>query len=411
MSLDLKSKVTLSSALGATFAWYDFTIFNLAIALVFPQLFFPDMGYLIPVLIFAVGFLARPLGGIIYGSLGDRFGRKRTLVATLYLTGITTTLIGFLPTHADIGITATVLLILARILQTVAFGGEWAAASTMIVEYHAQDSNKGLLAGLVSSGWAAANIMAALVFLVVTGFGDAFFLEWGWRIPFVLSVVLLAIGVYIRMRVLETPAFAQAQESQQLESHPVREVFRNHLRPLVTGAVAIQLAASWMYVILIFGFGFFLQNNLATRAELTQIQFAMSWVLLLALIFFGWLGDRIGRDRLFVFGALCSLVLMWPVIAWMQQGQVWLALLAMVVLACPAFVSAPALFAEMFPTRVRQTGSGISYNIGLVLAGFSPLVAQQITLVTGDIANLVWLFAAISLLSLAASMKLKHHAI
>jgi MHS family shikimate/dehydroshikimate transporter-like MFS transporter len=409
--MDLKSKVTLSSALGATFAWYDFTIFNIAIALIFPQLFFPDMGFLIPILIFAVGFLARPLGGIIYGSLGDRFGRKKTLVATLYLTGITTTLIGLLPTHADIGIAATMLLILARILQTVAFGGEWAAASTMIVEYHAQDNNKGLLAGLVSSGWAVANIMAALVFLIVTSFGDAFFLEWGWRIPFLLSVVLLIIGVYIRMRVIETPAFAQAQQTQQLETQPVREVFRNYLQPLVAGAVAIQLAASWMYVILIFGFGYFLQHSLATRAELTQVQFVMSWVLLMALIFFGWLGDRIGRHRLFVFGALCSLALMWPVIAWIEQGQVWLALTAMIVLACPAFVSAPALFAEMFPTKVRQTGSGISYNLGLVLAGFSPLAAQQITLITGDITNLVWLFAATSLLSLAASMRLKQYVI
>lgn len=407
--MELKSKVALSSSLGATFAWYDFTIFNLAIALVFPQVFFPDMGYLIPILIFAVGFLARPLGGIIYGSLGDRLGRKKTLVATLYLTGITTTLIGLLPTHADIGIAATVALILARILQTVAFGGEWAAASTMIVEYHAQDHNRGLLAGLVSSGWAAANIMAALVFLIVTSFGDAFFLQWGWRIPFLLSVILLIIGVYIRVRVLETPAFVEAKQTQQLETHPVREVFRNYFRPLVTGALAIQLAASWMYVILIFGFGYLLQNSLATRAELTQVQFTMSWVLLVALIFFGWLGDRIGRYRLFVFGALTSLVLLWPVISWLQQGQVWLALSAMIVLACPAFVSAPALFSEMFPTRVRQTGSGIGYNMGLVLAGCVPLAAQHITQITGDITNLVWLFTAISLLSLAASMRLKRY--
>lgn len=398
-----------SSSLGATIAWYDFTIFNLAIALIFPRLFFPDMGYLLPILVFSVGFFARPLGSLIWGIWGDRFGRKSSLVSTLYVTGLTTVAIGLLPTYAEIGVLATVLLVVARLLQTAAFGGEWAAASTMIVEHHANNSNKGLLSGVVSSGWAVANILAALMFMTVTSFGDAFFTEYGWRIPFLFSAVLLVIGVYIRRNVLETPAFIDAQQNKALTRTPVRSVLKTHWRPFLAGAMAMQLCAAWTYFIMIFGFGYMIKQELITRADLTQIQFALSWVLLFGIVIFSWLGDKIGYHRLFLATSLSSLVLFWPVVSWIAQGNAWLAMGSMIVLLCPAMAAAPAMFTGLFPSNVRQSGSGVSYNLGLMLAGLVPLMSQGIMGSTGDITNTAWLMLMLTVISVVASLKLKKY--
>lgn len=394
-----------SSALGATFAWYDFMVFNIAVALIFPKLFFPDMNYLIPILVFSVGLFARPIGSLIFGIIGDLFGRRHSLVLTLYITGLTTVIIGLLPTHADIGITATVLLITARILQSMAFGGEWSAAATMIVEHHQSSANRGLLTSLVSSGWPIATIMATLMFMLVNSFGSEFFVEYGWRIPFLFSVFLLLIGSYIRRRVLETPDFQAVLAQGSVNKTPLQSVIKGHSKNLVLGALAFQLACAWTYIIMIFGFGYVVQQGLVTRAELTQVQFLISWLLLIGILFWGWLSDQIGPKNVFFIGVASSLLLTMPIISWLAQGNIMLAYASILFVTAPAFATAPKLFVEQFPTQVRQTGSGITYHLGLVLgAGIMPLVAQQLFVMTGDlmfIAVMMFLLTAVAAVATA----------
>jgi MFS family permease len=408
MNFTLRKNVLWSSGLGATFAWYDFIIFNIAIALIFPSLFFPDMGYLIPILVFSVGFLARPIGSLLFGIVGDRFGRRTSLVYTLYVTGLATVAIGLLPTHGDIGIAATVLLILFRILQTAAFGGEWSAASTMIVEHHADHANKGLMASLISSGWPIAIIMASAMFMLVNSFGNEFFVEYGWRIPFLFSVFLLLIGVYVRRRVIETPQFETVIKNNTESKFDLIKFFKIFKRDLLIGAAAFQLSAAWAYIIMIFGFGYVLQNGLVTRIELTQIQFMLSWVLLFGILFWGWLGDKIGCKNVFYIGVATSLFLTVPVFLWLEQGNIALAYACLVFLNCPAFACAPKLFCDQYPTEYRQTGSGVTFNLGVVLgAGFVPIIAQQILVTTNSLVYVAALMFVLTVISLIATMFIK----
>lgn len=405
--LTTKSRVGLSSALGATFTWYDFIIFNIATAIVFPKLFFPEMGYMLPLLIFVVGFLIRPLGSFIYGSLGDRFGRRKTLVSTLYITGISTVAIGLLPTYESAGILATVLLIVARIAQSLAFGGEWAAASTMVVEYNQDSKHKGLIASVVSSGFAVASIGASAMFMLATSFGGEFFMEYGWRIPFLLSAVLLAVGAYIRHKLLEPPEFLEALNKNKLDSTPIKTVVTKHYKPMLAGGIGTMMGSSWNYVVAVFGVGYILQQGLLTRPEITNIQFVATVALLVALVFFGWLGDKIGRDKLLFASTLVSFAMCWPIITWISEGNFMYAMLALLLVTAPNLASCPGLLTEIFPTSVRQSGSGISFNIGSVLgASLSGVLAAKVYQSTGDIMSVAVMFLIMTAIASAASLYL-----
>lgn len=401
-------KINISTALGATFAWYDFIIFNIAIALVFPKIFFTGMGFLIPILVFAVGFFARPLGGLVYGFIGDMFGRKTALVSTLYLTGISTVLIGLLPTYDQIGASAAILLIALRVVQTVAFGGEWAAASTMLVESNANSPNKGLISSLVSSGWAVASIMASLVFMLVTSQGDKFFMEYGWRIPFLLSGILLVIGVYIRQRVIESSTFLDFNGNLKEKNRPLKTLISEHHKSMIYGILTMQLSASWTYIVTVFGVAYMIQQGFISRAGITEIQFAMAWVFLVTLLFFGWIGDKIGQQKLFLISAVSSLVLAFPVFYFISNGYALLAMSSLVVLMCPAFAAAPKLLTSIFPTQVRTIGSGLTYNLGLVVGGGAvPLLAQYILSATGNLMLLGYLFTVLSVIAIYATTQIK----
>jgi len=400
-------KVNFSTALGATFAWYDFIIFNIAVALIFPKLFFPEMGYLIPILVFAVGFLARPIGSVLFGFFGDKVGRKTTLVLTLYVTGISTVMIGLLPTYADIGIVATVLLIVARILQSAAVGGEWAAASTMLIEHNVTSKRKNFITSFVSSGFGIANIMAAFVFLIVTSVGTEFFIDFGWRIPFLLSGILLIIGVYIRKKVLETPEFLSNQQHNTIVSHPLKETITKHYKHVIAAALVISLAPAWAYGIMVLGVGYMVQQDLMSRAEITQIQFFSWFAISLSLIFFGWLTDKIDYFKLLFFAALCSLILVWPIFFFIASGDAVIAMLALTLLIGPSMAVAPAFFCSLFPSTIRQTGSGVSYSLGLLISGIVPVVATQILITTGNILSVAIVYLVLTVISLAATFYLK----
>jgi MHS family shikimate/dehydroshikimate transporter-like MFS transporter len=403
----LFSKINLSTGLGATITWYDFAIFNIAIALVFPKLFFPDMGPMLPILAFAVGFLARPLGSLIFGIIGDRLGRKHSLVITLLLTGVSTVAIGLLPTYAEIGILATVLLVVARILQTAAVGGEYGAASTMLVEHNLENNKKSFISSFVTSGFAIGNMMASLVFFFVLSFGDSFFVEYGWRIPFLLSAVLLLIGVYMRSRISETPVFVEQQKQNQIDSKPLTTVVTKHFKPLMLSALAISLAPSWTYGVMVFGVGYMVQTGLVPRPEMTQIQL-VAWLLIaVAMIGFGWLGDKINRYKLVLFTTLASVVLTYPIFYFIAQGNALYAMLCLTLVMAPAISVAPVFFCEMFPANVRQTGSGLSYNLGLVFSAVMAIVSQQILSATQDIMFVANAYLALTVIALIAIYYLK----
>lgn len=402
--MNIVTRVNLSSLMGATFAWYDFAIFNIAIALIFPQLFFTGMGFLIPVLVFAVGTLARPAGSLLFGFLGDRLGRKTALVSTLYLTGASTVAIGLLPTHADVGIAATVMLIVLRLTQTLAVGGEWAAASTMIMEYNATSSRRGFISSFVTSGFALAHILAAAVFMAVTQFGEEFFATVGWRIPFLLSALMLVIGVYVRQKVLETPEFEKARDQGALDKNPVFSVFRDHFKPVIAGALSISIGPAWFYTLITVGSAYMLSQGLISRAELTQQQFLAWWAILAMMLICGWLVDKVRHYyHMFVASSVLSLVMIVPVISWIVSGDVLLAMIGTGLIMTPSMMAAPYLFCQMFPTAVRQTGSGWTYGVGLALAGVFTVIAQKVLTTTGDIQSLIYFYLPLGIITLVSS--------
>lgn len=377
--------------------------------MVFPQLFFPGMSGILPVLAFAVGFLFRPLGSAVFGSLGDRFGRRITLVSTLYVTGVSTVIIGLLPTYQTIGIWATAILVIARLAQTAAVGGEWAAASVLLVEHNQGNQRRGFIASFVSSSFAMASLLSATVFMLVMSLGDEFFMEGGWRIPFLLSGLLLIIGVYIRRRVMETPEFTQLQINQRRSSAPVMQLFREHGSRVAATAMSICLAPSWVYGVMVFGSGYMLQTGLISRPELTETQFWAWCVIAVALMVAGWLTDRVDRLSIMQFGAVASLFLAWPVFALVQQGQAMLAMLSLCVLIAPAMAVAPSFFADSFPAAVRQTGTGVAYNLGLVMAGIITVICQQVMALTNNIGWIVAVYLIVTVISMMANRYLRTH--
>lgn len=402
-NLTQNQKVLLSCALGSLIAWYDFVIFGVATALVFSKLFFPDMGMIVPILVFASGFVIRPLGSIVFGHYGDRIGRKTTLIWTLLLTGISTVAIGLLPTYQDIGIMATILLVLARVTQTFAMGGEFAAATTMLTEFNVKSPRRGVIASLVISSFILATLLSSVMFMLVTKQGDEFFLTWGWRIPFLLSALLLVIGVYTRQKVLETPVFEQ-QVANAPKKAPLVEVFKQYKGRVFLGAAVFQLMTAWFYIMTVFGFAWVVSNNLIDRPTLTQTQLAFIPIWFAAIFAWAWVGDRIPRVRVFQLAGILSLILFYPIVYWLSVGNVAYVMAALVLVVFPSLAVAPAFVAEIFPASMRQTGSGITYNLGQIIGGgLALIVVQNVVASTGNIMNIAWVFLAVTLLSLWAS--------
>lgn len=405
MKNTLQSKVNWTTTLGTMFTYYDFIIFNIAVALVFPKLFFPGMGHLLPILAFAAGLFARPLGGLIFGIIGDKFGRKISLLSTLYITGISTVLIGLLPTYDQIGITATILLFIARIAQTTAVGGEWAASSTMIAEYNADSPRRGFFASFVNSVFGISNILAAALFLVSMKFADSLSFNDAWRIPFLISSLLLIIGVYIRKGVLETPEFTELKTQGSTVKTPVRTLLNSYFKKIISSSLAISLAPSWVFAVMVFGSSYMIQHQLIEKTTLMKLQL-VSWIIVGgSMMVFGWISDRMSKVSLFIASSVISLIVTWPIISFISQGEALIAMLMLSVLIGPAMAAAPALFCDLYPTQVRQTGVGISYNLGMVIAGIVTLVAQKLSDV--NIMYVAYVYLLLGALSLTSSLYLK----
>ena len=380
-------KVLLASFIGTTFEWYDFFIYASAAALVFAPLFFPDVSDLVGQLAafstFAVGFIARPIGGLVVGHFGDRVGRKSMLVFCLLSMGIATVLIGCLPTYHDIGIWAPILLVVLRIFQGIGVGGEWGGAVLMAVEY-APPNRRGLYGGFVQIGTPAGLILANIAFLGALALvPEDQFLVWGWRVPFLLSAILVIIGLVIRLQIEETPIYASAKRRDTSgERLPILEVLKSHWRPVITGGLAHSSTTMIGYVliayILSYGVGVL---GMAKSTMVTLVLVASAVWLLTCLIFAAW-SDRLGRRRIYIAGSIAALSWVFPFFLLIDTMNVWLmgvALIGLALALAAMYSPIAALLSELFPTRVRYTGNSLSYQVGTLLGGaFVPVIATSL---------------------------------
>jgi MHS family shikimate/dehydroshikimate transporter-like MFS transporter len=375
--------VAVASFIGTTIEWYDFFLYGTAAALVFNRLFFPTfdplMGTLAAFGTYAVGFFARPVGGIVIGHYGDRIGRKSMLVLTLVIMGVATFLIGLLPTYAQVGPWAAGGLVLLRVAQGFGVGGEWGGAVLMAVE-HAPPGRRGYYGSWPQVGVPAGLVLSTAVFAVFARLPEAQFLSWGWRVPFLLSALLVIVGLLIRVRILETPAFTKVKEASREARQPIIEVITTYPKQvlLAMGARFAENGAFYIYSVFVLTYAT-QQVKMSQDIVLNGMLIGAS-LELLAIPFFGALSDRLGRRPVYLFGAAMTALWAYPLFRLLDTGSpplVWLALIVAFVFSHAAMYGPQAAFlSELYGTRVRYSGASLGAQLAAVLAGgTSPFIA------------------------------------
>ncbi|GAB7533375.1 MFS transporter [Pseudomonas sp. 3A(2025)] len=378
-------KAAFGSFLGSVVEYYDFFIYGSAAALVFSTLFFPSSdpmaGTLAALATFGVGYIARPIGALLFGHLGDRLGRKHVLMLTLLLMGIATTTIGLLPTYASIGAWAPGLLVACRLLQGLSAGGEQVGASLLTME-HAPGKKKAFYTSWLINGASMGSILATSVFIPLSMLSEEQLLSWGWRIPFLLSAVLVGFTLFIRHGVDESPEFlANKAAKAEAQQAPVIEMFSKEWRAFIT-VFCCALICSVSSLVMIFGLSWGANNQGIDRASMLSAIAASQVAALICQPLFGLLADRIGKKRIFVIGSLaCSVgvfVFMWSI----TTGNIALIILATVLLKGVIYSAPnalwPSFYAEMFSIRVRYTGVGLATQLSFIIAGFSPTLCYAL---------------------------------
>jgi MFS transporter, MHS family, shikimate and dehydroshikimate transport protein len=373
-------QVGLASFIGTTIEWYDFFLYGTAAALIFGKLFFPEFsstaGTLAAFSTYAVGFAARPLGGLVFGHYGDKIGRKAMLILSLLIMGIATALIGVLPTFQSIGILAPILLVVLRFCQGIGVGGEWGGAVLMAVE-HAPEGRRGFYGSWPQMGVPAGLLTGNLVFLAAAAWLPD---SWGWRVPFLLSLVLVGVGLFIRLRIMETPAFLRVKESHTEAPMPILDVLRTHPKNVLL-AMGMRVAENGtFYVLTVFVLTYIVEElKLEQTTGLVGVLIA-AFIGLFTIPFFGHLSDRVGRRPLYLFGSGFSLLFAFPFFWLLNTGAeplIWLAIILGVNIGHDAMYGPQAaFFSELFGTRVRYSGASLGYQLASVFAGgFAPLIS------------------------------------
>jgi metabolite-proton symporter len=383
-SPSLLRKVVLASMIGTTIEWYDFFLYGTAAALVFNKLFFPRAdpltGTMLAFATYALGFVARPLGGLVFGHFGDRIGRKQLLMLSLMLMGGSTVLIGLLPTFDEVGLFAPLALVLLRLVQGFAVGGEWGGAVLMVTEF-GEAKRRGFWAGWPQAGVPAGNLLAAAVLAVMSAVqSNADFLAWGWRVPFLLSAVLVAIGYWVRVTLVESPLFQKAlQDSGAPPRAPVLDAIRERPGGLAIGAGLRVAENICFYVITTFGLTYIVDHAHLTRGLALNAILIGTAVEMVAIPLFAALSDRIGRRPVYFLGAAGIAVWGFVFFRLIDTGQTPLIVLAIVGgLICHALMYGPqaAFIAELFPTRMRYSGASLAYQATSIFAGsLAPIIA------------------------------------
>jgi MHS family shikimate/dehydroshikimate transporter-like MFS transporter len=378
--------VMLAAGIGSALEWYDFFIYGMASALVFGPLFFPRydpaLATLASFATFAVGFLARPFGGLFFGHFGDKWGRKPMLVATLLLVGGSTFAIGLLPTYAQVGIWAPILLLVLRLCQGFGAGAEYGGAVVMAVEF-APEGRRGLYGAFAPMGTTAGNALAGLTFWLVGLLAKDDLLAWGWRIPFLGSVLLLGLGVYIRAKVTETPVFLAAKAKRPPLKLPALEAVRRNPRNffVVVGARLAENALGYLYPV--FGLSYLITTLHVPRNVAISAVICGNVALVCGLVFFAWLSDRIGRRPVYIFGALFSAACAFPfflMVGTLNPVLIALAFIIEMGIGSGAMFGPQAVyFAELFGPRLRYSGFAFARELGSIIAGGpAPLIAATL---------------------------------
>jgi MFS family permease len=401
-----KRRVAVGSSVGATIETYDFIGFGTAAALYFNTAFFPEndplSGTLLSFATLGIGFAVRPLGGIIGGYLGDKIGRKPVLVGSLLLMGVATVFIGLLPTYQQVGIWAPVLLLAVRIVQGLAFGAEWGGAILMCFE-HAPWRKRGLYTGITQAGFPVGLLLANLAFLASVPLGGT----WAWRVPFLLSAILVVVGILIRLKVEESPEFEELKEEGQLAKNPLLEGIRGDWRNIIR-AFCLRIAETAGYAVSVtFMLSYLKQENLAERAvSLTGLLVAAA-LGIVATVLWGALTDRIGRRPVYLLGTAITAVWGVPLFLTVNTGAAPMIVLAFVVsyTVCQNSLAGVqgAWFSELFAAKTRTTGASLAYQLSAVVSGFTPLVATALYASTGWVGPAL-LFSGYGLLGLLAAL-------
>ena len=405
-------KVLFASLIGTTIEWYDFFLYGTAAALVFNREFFPQTdpltGAMLAFSTYALGFLARPLGGLVFGHYGDRIGRKKLLMVSLMLMGGATVLIGCLPTYAQVGVLAPILLVVLRLLQGFAVGGEWGGA-VLIVAEHGDAARRGFWSSWPQAGVAAGSLLAAAVLGLMTALqSEADFLAWGWRVPFLLSAVLIGVGWWVRTTVEESPAFDAARRKAPTEKAPALEAIRTRPRALAIGA-GLRLAENiCYYIITAFSITYVTEVVGLSRQTALNALIVGGAIHFIAIPAFAWLSDRIGRRPVYAIGAFGTGVWAFAFFRLLETGATLNVIIAIVVgLVFHGAMYGPqaAFLAEMFPTRIRYSGVSLAYQLTSIVAGsLAPIIAIAILRATGSATGVAIYVAVAAVISFTAAL-------
>ncbi|MCE3551469.1 MHS family MFS transporter [Pseudonocardia sp. RS11V-5] len=400
-------RAALGSFVGTTLEWYDFFIYGTTAALVFGMFFFPTeegvVGTLAAFATFAVGFVARPLGSILFGHFGDRLGRRNVLITTLLIMGAATVLIGCIPSYATIGVWAPVLLVLCRIAQGVALGGEWGGAALLSVE-NAPARRKGLFGSSTQIGSPAGLLLASLVIAGASAFSGDAFDQWGWRIPFLASAVIVIVGLAIRRGLAESTDFAATADAGKVEALPIAQVFREDWRSVLLGAGLGAANNAIYYTVATYTLAYVTGTLGVPKGETINHLTIVSVCYLVSIPLFGWLSDKVGLRRQVAVAAVCAALFVFPYFAMIETGESWIILLGMVlglaVVQSAAYAPQPAVYSELFPARTRYTGASLSYALPTtIVGGTAPFLATWLYSVTGSNTAMAWYVVVLSLLA------------
>jgi MFS family permease len=379
-------RAVLASTVGTAIEWYDFLLYSSVTGLVFAKLFFPQsvplVGTLQAFAIYFVGFLARPIGAAIFGHYGDRVGRKSTLIVTLIVMGVATFLVGLVPSYAVIGIWGAIALTVLRFIQGIGVGGEWGGSVLLAMEWGRTDKHRGFIASMPQLGLPVGLFLATLVVLLFSRMSGESFLAWGWRIPFLLSIVLVGVGLYIRIGILETPKFAALSAGKKLARQPVLEVIRKHPKDILLSALARtgQQAPFYIFTAFVFSYG--------TSVVGMSRDFLLTALLVAAMVscvtnpLFGYVSDRFGRKRTYLTGVVLTAIYAFAYFALLNTRSPLLVFLAIAVSLIPhdlMYGPQAALIAETFQGRLRYSGASLGYQLASVFAGGpAPLIATAL---------------------------------
>jgi MFS family permease len=405
-------KAVIASTVGTTIEWYDFLLYSIVTGLVFGKLFFPNsnplMGVLQAFAIYTVGFIARPIGAFIFGHYGDRIGRKAALIATLLITGLATFAVGFVPTYATAGIWGAVILTIIRFIQGVGVGGEWGGSVLLAMEWARTNKHRGFISSWPQFGGPAGLFLANMAVLVGSAISGDKFLVWGWRIPFMLSIVMVGIGLYIRLGILETPIFRRILAEERVERAPAIEVLKRQPKQVILAALARTAEQGPAYIYLAFVFAYGTQVLHQPREFLLTALITAGLISFVTIPAAGALSDRFGRKRIYIIGTVLTGIfgfVYFAMLNTMVPGWIFLGIVLSFVPHDLMYGPQGALIAECFTPRLRYSGASIGYQLASVTAGGpAPLIATALLAAYGSGYAIAVYIAITAIISLIATI-------